>query len=279
MPNSRKAGYAKYTMVFHDLQIFRDVCPFSSGVVQYPPEKKTAQNGTGKGARKMELPYDGSRPVRYACAVLADCMPGALPLDPFELASRAGILMLPLSQVENYPLWVPYDIADSLRMTSAVTLSYPTFCIVFRDTERDTDRLRFALFHEMGHIFMNHYRDYPETMGPARTADPALEAEADAFALNLMAPVPIVDVIRYNRPRQARASLFGLGRTAWMRRLDTMDRDRAFVDEEMANVLIYVFRDFLLGRRCAACGKTFRDESQTGCCPFCGAPDAEWTLS
>ena len=87
-----------------------------------------------------------------------------------------------------------------------------------------------------------------------------------------------MDVIRYNRPRQAKASLFGLSRTAWMRRLDTMDNDRAFFDEEMANVILYLFRDYLLGRRCASCGKTFIDEEQQNRCPFCGAPDAEWTL-
>ena len=100
----------------------------------------------------MDTPLQSGRAVRYACAVLADCRIGALPVDPFDLASRAGIMLLPLSQVENYPLWVPYDIADTLRMTCAVTLSYPTFCIVFRDTGSEPDRLRFALFHELGHI-------------------------------------------------------------------------------------------------------------------------------
>ena len=226
----------------------------------------------------MNTPLQGGRAVRYACAVLADCRISALPVDPFALSSRAGITMLPLSQVQNYPLWVPYDIADILQVTCAVTLSYPTFCIVFRDSDIDPDRLRFALFHELGHIFMNHYRDFPEIMESPNGKDSALEAEADSFALNLMAPVPLVDVIRYNRPRQAKASLFGLSRTAWIRRLDTMDRDRAFVDEEMANITLYCFRDFLLGRRCTACGRTFRDEAQNNTCPFCGAPDPDWTL-
>lgn len=226
----------------------------------------------------MNTPLPDGRAVRYACAVLADCRMGTLPVDPLDLASRAGIMLIPLSQMENYTLWIPYDIADFLRMTCAVTLSYPAFCIVYRDTGIEPDRLRFALFHELGHIFMNHFRDYPELMGSARGGDSALEAEADAFALNLMAPVPLVDVIRYNRPRQAKASLFGLSRSAWMRRLDSMDRDRAFVDEEMANVIIYLFHDFLLGRRCAACGKTFTDEKQANRCPFCGSTDLEWTL-
>ncbi len=226
----------------------------------------------------MDAPFRNGRYVRYACSVLADCGACALPLDPFDLASRAGIMLLPLSRVESYPLWVPYDIADSLRMTIAVTLSYPTFCIVFQDSGVEPDRLRFAIFHELGHIFMNHYRDFPETMSAARMTDPSLEAEADAFALNLMAPVPIVDVIRYNRPQQARAAVFGLSRSAWMRRLDTMDRDRAFVDEETANLLIYIFHNYLLRRRCTACGKTFTDEAQADACPFCGAAAPDWDL-
>ena len=226
----------------------------------------------------MNTPLRDGRAVRYACAVLADCRIASLPVDPFDLSSRAGITMLPLSQVQNYPLWVPYDIADILRMTCAVTLTYPTFCIVFRDSDTEPDRLRFALFHELGHIFMNHYRDFPDVMESARGRDSMLEAEADAFALNLMAPVPLVDVIRYNVPRQAKASLFGLSRSAWMRRLDTMDRDRAFVDEEMANITLYCFRDYLLGRRCAACGRTVTDEAQNNTCPFCGQEKPEWTL-
>ena len=226
----------------------------------------------------MNTPFPDGRAVRYACAVLADCRMGTLPVDPLDLASRAGIVLIPLSQMENYTLWIPYDIADFLRMTCAVTLSYPAFCIVYRDTGVEPDRLRFALFHELGHIFMNHFRDYPELMGAARGGDSALEAEADAFALNLMAPVPLVDVIRYNRPRQAKASLFGLSRSAWMRRLDTMDRDRAFVDEEMANITLFCFRDYLLGRRCSSCGRTFSDEAQNNTCPFCGCTDLAWTL-
>ena len=226
----------------------------------------------------MSIPLESGRAVRYACAVLADCGMSSLPMDPLVLASRAGIMLVPLSEVEKYPLWVPYDIADSLRTAYAATLTYPAFCIVFRDFEVEPDRLRFALFHELGHIFMNHYRDFPEAMNPACPDDAALEGEADAFALNMMAPVPLMDVIRYNRPRQAKASLFGMSRTAWMRRLESIDRDRSYVDEDMANVVLFIFRDYLLGRRCTACGKAFTDLEQAGRCPYCGAENPDWTL-
>ena len=50
----------------------------------------------------MDTPLQSGRAVRYACAVLADCRIGALPVDPFDLASRAGIMLLPLFRGTGY---------------------------------------------------------------------------------------------------------------------------------------------------------------------------------
>ena len=226
----------------------------------------------------MSDSFRPDRAVRYACAVLADSGIGRLPVDPFRLAADVGITLVPLSAIRENPNWIPYNLPAALQMTRAVTLSYPTFCIVYRDEDSSADQLRHILCHELGHLFMNHYRDYPERMEPGMPADNAREAEADSFARNLLAPVPVVDVIRFNRPRQARASLFGLDRPAWIHRLEAIDRDRASVDEDMANTVLFLFRDYLLARRCTACGKTFSDEAQTDRCPFCGAEGADWVL-
>lgn len=226
----------------------------------------------------MSDSFRPDRAVRYACAVLADSGIGRLPVDPFRLAADVGITLVPLSAIRDNPNWIPYNLPAALQMTRAVTLSYPTFCIVYRDEDSTPDQLRHVLCHELGHLFMNHYRDYPDRMDPGMPADNALEAEADSFARNLLAPVPVVDVIRFNRPRQARASLFGLDRPAWIHRLEAIDRDRASVDEDMANTVLFLFRDYLLARRCTACGKPFSDEAQTDRCPFCGAEGADWVL-
>ena len=226
----------------------------------------------------MSDSFRPDRAVRYACAVLADSGISRLPVDPFRLAADVGITLVPLSAIRDNPNWIPYNLPAALQMTRAVTLSYPTFCIVYRDEDSTPDQLRHVLCHELGHLFMNHYRDYPDRMEPGMPTDNTLEAEADSFARNLLAPVPVVDVIRFNRPRQARASLFGLDRPAWIHRLEAIDRDRASVDEDMANTVLFLFRDYLLARRCTACGKTFSDEAQTDRCPFCGAEGADWVL-
>ncbi len=199
-------------------------------------------------------------------------------MDPFRLAEGAGIPLIPFSAIQSNPGWFPPDLPSRLQMSCAVTLSYPSFCIVFRDDLVSTNRLRFTLCHELGHLFMNHYRDFATSFDPGSVPDSGLEEEADAFARNLLAPVPIVDVIRYNRPRQARGEVFGLTRSAWIARLDVLADDRSFVTEDLANTLIYLYRDFLLGRRCAACGHRYTDEDQLDRCPRCGAMSPEWTL-
>jgi len=218
------------------------------------------------------------RAVRYACSVCADMQVSRLPVDPLDLGRKAGITMVPYSAVLANAGWFQADLPGRMQMNAALTLTYPAFCIVYRDDLADPDRLRFLLCRELGHLFMNHYRDYPDQMAPGRAPDCGLEAEADAFARNLLAPVPIVDVIRYNRPRQARGKVFGLTRNAWISRLDMLAGDREYVDEEMANTLIWLFHDYLLGRRCAQCGHTFRDENQADRCPACGAPGPDWNL-
>ena len=230
------------------------------------------------GAAFMAFAPRIDRAVRYACSVCADLRIGRLPVDPYDVGQRAGITMMPYSAVLANPGWFPEDLPGRMQMNAVLTLSCPAFCIVFRDDFADPDRLRFPLCHELAHLFMNHYRDFPDRMAPGRIPDSGLEAEADAFARNLLAPVPVVDVIRFNRPKQARCGVFGLPRNTWIARLDMLAADRSCTDEETANTLIWLFRDYLLGRRCAKCGHVFTDEAQEDRCPACGAPEPDWIL-
>ena len=97
----------------------------------------------------------GDRPVHYAYAVCTDLQVSRLPVDPFVLAQSAGITLYPLSSVMTAPGFFPEDLTRRLQMTCAITLTYPAFCIVYRDDLAGSGRLRFALAHELGHLVMN----------------------------------------------------------------------------------------------------------------------------
>ena len=55
----------------------------------------------------MPMAPEPDRAVRYACAVCADLQISRLPVDPFLLASSAGIPVVPLSSVLKEPGWFP----------------------------------------------------------------------------------------------------------------------------------------------------------------------------
>ena len=46
----------------------------------------------------------------------------------------------------------------------------------------------------------------------------------------------------------------------------------------MANTLIWLFHDYLLGRRCSSCGHTFTFTGGEDVCPNCGAAVPDWDL-
>ena len=73
-------------------------------------------------------------------------------------------------------------------------------------------------------------------------------------------------------------SLLSINIDALIGDLEDQNEIVAFVDEDMANTLIWLFHDYLLGRRCRECGRVFTDFRQENRCPFCGAADPDWNL-
>ena len=131
----------------------------------------------------------GDRAVHYACAVCADLQVSRLPVDPFALAQSAGITLVPFSSAMNTPGFFPEDLGHRLQMTCAVTLTYPTFCIVYRDDLSGRGRLRFALaaqrykFGRCNIVFC----DEAHGRGPA---DSRTEGFAQCFHLGAVHGIP-----------------------------------------------------------------------------------------
>ena len=51
----------------------------------------------------MDTPLQSGRAVRYACAVLADCRIGTLPVDPFDLSARASMSSVMALEILPFP--------------------------------------------------------------------------------------------------------------------------------------------------------------------------------
>ena len=90
----------------------------------------------------MALTARIDRAVRYACAVCSDLQISRLPVDPLSLGQIAGISVVPYSAVLTNAGWFPGDLPGRMQMNPVLTLTYPAFCIVWRDDIPDPDRLR-----------------------------------------------------------------------------------------------------------------------------------------
>ena len=79
-----------------------------------------------------------------------------------------------------------------------------SYSIIYNDdlTINTDERIRFTLAHEIGHIYLNHLKDFQETEiqrnGLNNKLYGILEKEADMFARNLLCPYPLLKKVVNN---------------------------------------------------------------------------------
>ena len=113
-----------------------------------------------------------------------------LPIDPFAIAKKMNILVVPFNEIKG-PFYE--SILDNL-----VKECLPdAFCcspkgkpvIFYDDTVTPLERIRFSIAHELGHIVQKHLhvKDSVPRIATRGTKDP-MESEADIFAAELLTP-------------------------------------------------------------------------------------------
>lgn len=114
-----------------------------------------------------------------------------------------------------------------------------TYSIIYNDdlAINTDERIRFTLAHEIGHIYLNHLKDFKETEiqrnGLNNKSYSILEKEADMFARNLLCPYPLVKRIIKNckdneKNIQIINEVFKISKTASKIRLNLMSYDKKY---------------------------------------------------
>ena len=214
--------------------------------------------------------------VRMACRVLLSNEVRLLPPDPVPLAAEMGFRLITMSSLaaagnENPRQYIRHTVGEEAFTVSAGG----EYLIVYDDTVRSPERIRFSVFHEFGHILLRHFESWDLTSLPPDRAR-VLEDEANTFARNFLCPPPILDLVRGDRQDPKWAALFCMSARAWKTRLRTLPIDRKYIDQRTADLLRIQFRDYMFGRRCEDCGAVFTDEARSGRCPDCGSRVLIW---
>ena len=230
---------------------------------------------------KIPLPEEERRgdAVRLACGVLLANEVRILPPDPAALAKEMDFRLWTTSELEKRMVENPDGMVRHSIGEEAFTLSVGgQYIIVYDDTVRSPERMRFSIFHEFGHVLMDHFRNW-DVMKLTEDQARVLEDEANTFARNLICPPPILDLVRGDWRDPKWADLFCMSERAWKARVRTMPIDRRYIDQRTADRLRIQFREYMFGRRCRECGEVFTDDARAGRCPACGSRYLVWNPS
>lgn len=154
------------------------------------------------------------------------------------------------------------------------------YTVVYNDTCKSIGRVRWTLAHELGHMVLNHHKDFDQTRltrnGLTNDEYQVLDKEADAFAAELLAPTilaaisgwtSITDLMRHN----------GLSKQAASNRSKSLNNiipaiKCYFTYEEK---LMQQFYKHIYINYCPEC-KTFFVSKQAKYCPICGSHNIMW---
>ena len=125
-----------------------------------------------------------------------ECQIDTYPIDCFEIARKLYYVLRPYSSLG--PAMYLEAISTSTDSYSKVETDPQTgmnrYVIYFNDSIANTGRLRWNIFHEIGHIYLGHH-DHPDD-----SRYKIEEAEADFFAKYAIAPPPLVNEARCENP-------------------------------------------------------------------------------
>lgn len=118
-----------------------------------------------------------------------------LPVDPFTIYENSPWLLLTYPQAKRVlhkrdPLSIRRINADARTKRWRDS----GLCLTVYDATRRRERVRFTLAHEIGHIVLGHLSEFRETDGGGLTREQneTLEREANAFAAELLTPLPVL---------------------------------------------------------------------------------------
>ena len=116
------------------------------------------------------------------------------PIDCFEIARKLHYVLRPYSSLSPEALTEDPDGYSKVEM-NPITGMYQ-YVIYYNDASGNEGRIRWTVFHEIGHIYRGHHDN------PDDSNSEIEEAEADLFAKYAIAPLPLIRYLKLTRPEE-----------------------------------------------------------------------------
>lgn len=116
----------------------------------------------------------------------------SFPIDCFEIANKLHYILQPYSTLSPDKKRAAYltDPDGFSRVEKNIITGLFQYVIYYNDMKSNEGRLRWTIFHEIGHIYLGHHDNHDNSLTDIE------EAEADFFAKYSIAPVPLINELR-----------------------------------------------------------------------------------
>lgn len=151
-----------------------------------------------------------------------------LPVDMLETCKKLDIKTY--TYMSGYSLIETFRLQDHVKNNDGFsTMINGNYVIFYNSYTRPAGRLRFTLAHELGHIALGHLDEDSTACWNGTTlwnneenhSNSALEAAANTFASNFLAPACVLWALDIHRPQDI-MNLCGLSKTASIVRAERM---------------------------------------------------------
>lgn len=105
------------------------------------------------------------------------------PLDPKEIIEKNGWKLIPYTDFHDELMAISHD---------GFTYYYDGTFYIYYNQSKPPKRIRFTLFHEIGHIILNHHIEFKKEILQSSEDTGFMESEANIVARNLMAPAYVI---------------------------------------------------------------------------------------
>lgn len=177
----------------------------------------------------------------------------SLPLNPLELAKKNNWNPVTVGHCAKELLC---DREAVIKSNDGYTMRcYDAYRIIYNEQIDTPARISWTIMHEIGHIVLGHLVDFEQTslyrsspgaaLGLTEAEYDILESEADAFAAEVLAPLPLLVILKIQSAEEI-MTLFKLSRKAATYRFDNLCAlRRSGVDPAVYAFFSHQFRPFI----------------------------------
>lgn len=193
------------------------------------------------------------------------------PINPFELISKFKWGLLTYEQMALKNNCTIDDICKCLGTDGYSIYNGNNYTIAYNNKICSHGRINFTLAHEIGHIILNHHKDFEVTEiikdNFSKEEYKILENEANCFARNILAPSPLVQTLGITEYYLKLKDFFNLSFMASNTRRNFFKNDLYYLTDEQVRDMQALYKRYNV---CKICSSNYLN-IDTSYCPLCGS--------